>query len=168
MGKKWKGFGFRHILYRWKSLTIMWYQCGKGEKRGKGKVIRKESSKVRWHRVKKVSLFYPFSILIIFFRLVWYSLDMVRSDKILEVVLCGLFWKWQQILIVCGIFCNACIWLEWLGKNWRCVWALSCERKERFDRHLFWLIVCVRRFFFFFLDFVGFRRCNVCCNLCMG
>ena len=31
---------------------------------------------------------------------------------------------------------------------WMCVWALTCGRKGCFDRHLFWLIVCVPRFFF--------------------
>ena len=37
--------------------------------------------------------------------------------------------------------------------------------KRRFHPHLFLLIVCVRKLFF--LDWVGFRRCNVYCNLCM-
>ena len=46
-----------------------------------------------------------------------------------------------------------------------CVWSLTCGRKGRFDHHLFWLIVCVCKFFF--LDCVGFHWCNVCCNLCM-
>ena len=73
---------------------------------------------------------------------------MVKSDKILGIVLKGLFWKWLQILVVCGVFCNLCIWFEWLGKNWRCVWTPTCERKGRFHCHLFWLNVCVCRFFF--------------------
>ena len=46
-----------------------------------------------------------------------------------------------------------------------CVWALTCGKKGRFNRHLFWLIICVLRLFF--LDCVGFLRCNVCHNLCM-
>ena len=91
---------------------------------------------------------------------------MVRFGKNLDVVLRSLFWKWLQILVVFRIFCCVWVWLGWLGKNWMCVWALTCKRKWLFDVHLFWLIVCVRRFFF--LGCVGFRRCNLCCNLCMG
>ena len=30
-------------------------------------------------------------------------------------------------------------------ENWMSVWALTCGRKRRFDRHLFSLIVCVRK-----------------------
>ena len=46
-----------------------------------------------------------------------------------------------------------------------CVWALTCRIKGCFDRHLFWLIVCIRKLFF--LDCVGFCRCN-CSHLRMG
>ena len=70
------------------------------------------------------------------------------------------------ILVVFGIFRSVWVWLGWLGKNWMYVWALTCGRKGRIDRHLFWLTVCVRRFFF--LDCVGFHQCNVCCDRCMG
>ena len=98
-----------------------------------------------------------------YFRVVWCSPGRVRSDKIPGVVLYVLFCKCLQILVVFGIFCNAWAWLEWLGKNRRCVWALTCGRKEHFDCHLFCLIVCVRRLFFLYC--VGFRRCNACCNV---
>ena len=100
------------------------------------------------------------------FHLVWCWPVMVRFGKNLDVVLYGLFWKWPLILVVFGIFCNVWVWLGWLGKNWMCVSALTCRRKERFNRHLFWLIFCVCRFFF--LDCVRFHRCNICYNLCMG
>ena len=80
------------------------------------------------------------------FVFVQYDVRPVWRDlvKTWTFVLYGMFWKWPQILVVIGFFC--CIWvlLRWLWKNWMCIWALTCRRKGRFDRHLFWLIVCVR------------------------
>ena len=92
--------------------------CWKGEqKKGKrecrGKNLQKYGSTVR----RKCPFFSPFLFWYCFCG-VWYPLGIVKSDRILGVVLYGLFMKWLQILIVCGIFCNVWVWLEWLGKNW--------------------------------------------------
>ena len=62
------------------------------------------------------------------------------------------------------LLCMGLIRVAW-EKNWMRVEALTWGRKGFFDPHLFWLIVCVRRFFF--LDCFGFRRCNLYCNICM-
>ena len=70
----------------------------------------------------------------------WFSPGMMRSDKILDVILYNLFCKWPQFIAIFGIFCSVCVWLGWLGKKWMCIWALTCGRKGCFDRHLFWLI----------------------------
>ncbi len=40
----------------WQTFTIIWRLGGKGEKRGKEKVIKKESYKVWWYRAEKMSL----------------------------------------------------------------------------------------------------------------
>ena len=49
----------------------------------------------------------PFFLRFLFwycFRVVWSSPGMVKSDKILGIVLYVLFWKWLVILRFCGIF----------------------------------------------------------------
>ena len=131
-GKKWGGGRWRgrdfsiscfveYIDYSVMSqtLTITWCLGGKGAKKGKEKVIRKKFSKVWWYRVEKMSLFFIRFLFWYCVRIIWYSPGMVKSDKILGVVLYGLFWKWLQILIVCGMFCNVWVWF---------VWALTCRR----------------------------------------
>ena len=86
------------------TMTKMRCLGGKGAKKKNEKVIRKKSSKVWCYRKEKKN-FYLFYILI-FFRVGWSSQGMVKSDKTLGVVLYDLFWKWLQIQMVCGIFCN--------------------------------------------------------------
>ena len=100
------------------------------------------------------------------FRIVGCLPGMIRFPKNRILLFYGLFWKWPQIFIILGVFWSVWIWSWGLGKNWKCVWALICGRKGCFDRYLFWLIVCARRYFF--LDCVGFCRFNVCYNLCIG
>ena len=99
-------------------LTIMWCLHGGGQK----KELESDKENMLKSMVAQMGenvLFIRF-LLWHCFRVVWCSQDMVRSNK-MDVVLYGLFWKWPQIVTVCGIFCNAFVWLEWLGKNWRCV-----------------------------------------------
>ena len=99
------------------------------------------------------------------FHSVWCSPSVMSFSKNVDAVLYGLFWSWTLILVVFGMFCSVWVWVGRLGKNWPRIWALTCGRKGRFDCYMFYLIVCVRKFFS--LDCVGFRRCNVYCNLCM-
>ena len=168
-----RGFGITCFME--KILTILWclrklsillcLGCNWGEEGIRGKVIRKTKRKGVWsHRVKKN--FFLLSVFYFCFHLVWWSPGMVIFGKNLDVVLYVLFWRRPQILVVFKIFCSVWVWLGWFEKNWMCFWALTCGRKWRFSCHLFWLIVCICKFFS--LDCVGFHRCNVCCNLCMG
>ena len=160
--------GIWHKLFQGKILTIMWccrklsllwcLGCNWGEERLRGKEIRKGKKE----RILKNIVAQSEKKIVFYFVFVQYDVRQVWWDLIKTWML---FWRWPQILAVFRNFCSVWVWLGWLGKNWMCVWALTCGRKRCFDRHLFWLIICVCKFFF--LDCVGFSRCNVCCNLCM-
>ena len=92
------------------NVMSMW-QAKRGKRKWQGKNSQKYGA-TEWRNVFFIRFLFWY-----YFRVVWYSPCIVRSDKILDVVLNGLFWKWPQILIVCGIFCNVYVSLVWLGNN---------------------------------------------------
>ena len=65
------------------------------------------------------------------FCVVWCLPGMVRSDKILGVVL------WFILEMTADShslqdFLQWWVWLEWLGKNWKCVWTFNMWEKRAF------------------------------------
>ena len=76
------------------------------------------------------------------FRVVWCLPGMMKSDKILGVVLyvCFFFLKWLQILIVCWIFRKAWVWLDWLGRNWNSPRRVEMPLKSISHRGFQWKI----------------------------
>ena len=88
IGKRWKRF--QHILFCQKTLTIMWCLVGGEQKRGEGE---SDKERILKSMVAQSGENIPFFICFLFwycFCVVWCLPGMVRSDKILGVVLYGL------------------------------------------------------------------------------